>query len=50
MAREKDFWDFDRPADWTLKDEAVRAALYAMATRRQYEEEREKSMETEDHD
>lgn len=38
---DKDFWDdFERPADWTLKDEAVRSALYAMATRRLYEREK----------
>ena len=36
---DKDFWDFDRPADWTLRDETIRAALYAVATRRLYERE-----------
>lgn len=46
MEREKDFWDFDRPADWTTRDEMIRAGLYFIATKRRYERETGKGVYT----
>ena len=41
MEKDRNFFDgFVRPADWSARDEAVRATLYAMAARRLYEREK----------